>query len=81
MSSDGEHQLIRTAVISTASQYDGELLAEITPVDSEVVYADKAYDTKANQAWLQAHGIATVLNQNQTACSKIKQCQFPPERI
>jgi IS5 family transposase len=57
VSSDGAHQLIRAAVISTASQYDGEVLAEIAPADSEVVYADKAYDTKANQAWLRAHGI------------------------
>jgi len=51
VSSDGEHQLIRAAVISTASQYDGDVLTEIAPVDSEVIYADKAYDTKANQAW------------------------------
>jgi IS5 family transposase len=36
VSSDGAHQLIRTAVISTASQYDGELLPEIAPADSEV---------------------------------------------
>ena len=49
--------MIRAAVISTASQYDGELLTELAPADSEVVYADKAYDTKSNQAWLQAHGI------------------------
>jgi IS5 family transposase len=57
VSSDGEHQLIRAAVISTASQYDGDVLTEIAPADSEVIYADKAYDTKANQAWLRAHGI------------------------
>src|SRR5471032_2561701 len=52
VSSDGEHQLIRAAVISTASQYDGEVFADIAPADSAVIYADKAYDTKANQAWL-----------------------------
>jgi len=57
VSSDGEHQLIRTAVISTASQYDGEVLTEIAPADTGVIYADKAYDTKANQAWLRARGI------------------------
>ena len=44
-------------MISTASQYDGEVLTHLAPADSEVVYADKAYDTKANQAWLRAHGI------------------------
>jgi IS5 family transposase len=57
VSSDGEHQLIRAAVISTASQYDGEVFAHIAPADSEVIYADKAYDTKSNQAWLRVRGI------------------------
>ena len=57
VSSDGEHQLIRAAVISTASAYDGAVLPQIAPTDTEVIYADKAYDTKANQAWLRTHGI------------------------
>jgi len=57
VSSDGEHQLIRAAVISTASQYDGAVLPQIAPTDTEILYADKAYDTKANQAWLQTHDI------------------------
>lgn len=57
VSSDGEHQLIRTAVISTARAYDGEVFARVAPADTEAIYADKAYDTKANQAWLQARGI------------------------
>ena len=57
LSSDGEHQLIRAAVISTARTYDGNLLTRIAPADAEVVYADKAYDTKANQQWLRARGI------------------------
>ena len=57
VSSDGEHQLIRAAVISTASRYDGAVLPQIAPTDTEVIYADKAYDTKANQAWLRTHSI------------------------
>ena len=57
VASDGEHQLIRTAVISTASQYDGAVLPQLAPSDTEVIYADKAYDNKANQAWLRARGI------------------------
>jgi IS5 family transposase len=61
VSSDGEHQLIRAALISTASQYDGEVLTKIASADSEVIYADKAYDTKANQAWLRVHGIQNGL--------------------
>jgi transposase, IS5 family len=57
VSSDAEHQLIRAAVISTARAYDGEVFARIAPVDTEVIYADKAYDTKANRAWLRERGI------------------------
>ena len=57
VSSDGEHQLIRAAVISTASQYDGAMLPQLAPTDTEALYADKAYDTKINQAWLRTHGI------------------------
>lgn len=57
VSRDGEHQLIRAAVISTASQYDGAVLPQMAPADTEVIYADKAYDTKANRAWLRTHGI------------------------
>lgn len=57
VSSDGEHQLIRAAVISTAKVYDGFVFGRIAPEDAEIIYADKAYDTKANQAWLRRHGI------------------------
>lgn|SRR5262245_46954712 len=57
ISSDGEHQLIQAAVISTAREYEGEFLAQIAPVQTKALYADKAYDSKANRAWLRAHGI------------------------
>jgi IS5 family transposase len=57
LSSDGEHHLIRAAVLSTASAYEGEVFARIAPADTGAIYADKAYDTKANHAWLQARGI------------------------
>lgn len=54
---DGAHQLIRAAVVTTAKTYDGELLPRITPTDTRAVYADKAYDSKANRAWLRDQGI------------------------
>ena len=44
-------------MISTARVYEGEVLARIAPADTQAVYADKAYDTKANRAWLRARGI------------------------
>ncbi len=58
VASDGAHQLIRAAVITTAKTYDGELLPRITPADARAVYADKAYDSQANRAWLRTHGMA-----------------------
>lgn len=57
VASDGAHQFIRAAVITTAKTYDGEVLPQITPADTRAVYADKAYDSKANRAWLRTHGI------------------------
>jgi IS5 family transposase len=57
VSSDGEHQLIRRAVISTAGKQDAHMFEEVAPEDTREIYADKAYDTKANQAWLRKRGI------------------------
>lgn len=62
VSSDGEHQLIRTAVISAANANDADWLEQVVPPEAGSLYADKAYDTKANHAWLRAQGI-----QNQIA--------------
>jgi IS5 family transposase len=57
VASDGAHQLIRAAVLTTARTYDGEVLPQITTPDTRAVYADKAYDSKANRVWLRTHGI------------------------
>jgi IS5 family transposase len=61
VSSDGAHQLVRTALISAANANDADLLERVAPLDSGSVYADKAYDTKANQAWLRQHGIRSQI--------------------
>ncbi len=57
ISSDGEHQLIRTAVITTAKTQDAHVFERIAPTDTQAIYGDKAYDTKANQAWMRERGI------------------------
>jgi len=57
VSSDAEHQLIRTALISTAKVQDPHMFERVAPADSQHIYADKIYDTKANQAWLRARNI------------------------
>jgi IS5 family transposase len=57
VSSDAEHQLIRAAVISPANVNDADLLEQVAPVDAGSLYADKAYDTKSNAAWLRQCGI------------------------
>jgi IS5 family transposase len=43
--------------MSTAKVYDGLVFERLVPADTQIVYGDKAYDTKANQAWLRQHGI------------------------
>jgi IS5 family transposase len=57
VSSDAEHQLIGAAVITTAKVQDAHLLERIAPPDTREIYGDKAYDTKANQAWMSERGI------------------------
>ena len=57
VSSDAEHQLIRQAVLSTAKVQDAHVFTAVTPEQSKAVYADKAYDTLINQAWLRERGI------------------------
>ena len=57
ISSDGEHHLIRTAVISTAKVQDGHWFERIAPADTQEIYGDKAYDTKLNQEWMRKRHI------------------------
>lgn len=58
VSSDGEHQLIRRAVTSPANAQETNFFEEVTPPDSQAVYADRAYDSKRNRSWLSLRGIA-----------------------
>ena len=57
ISSDGEHQLVRRAVISNARAQETNFFEQVTPPDSGGVYADKAYASKSNRVWLAARGI------------------------
>jgi IS5 family transposase len=58
VSTDAEHQLIRAAVLTSANACEAHVFARITPEDTQAVYADKAYDTKANRLWLEQRGMA-----------------------
>ncbi len=58
VSVEGENQLICGAKLTSAAVYDGSVFAELLPEATHAVYADKAYDSKENQAWLAARGIA-----------------------
>jgi len=57
ISSDAEHHLIRSALISTAKVQDAHVLQQVASPQTQAIYADKAYDTKINQAWLKEQGI------------------------
>jgi transposase, IS5 family len=62
ISSDGEHQLIRRALITTAKVQDPHVFQRVAPVNSQCIYADKIYDTKANHAWLRAQNIQSRIH-------------------
>jgi IS5 family transposase len=57
ISSDSEHHLIRTAVVSTASAQEAHFFEQIAPTDTKAIYGDKAYDTNSNRAWLKERRI------------------------
>jgi IS5 family transposase len=57
ISSDAEHQLIRTAIASTAKVQDAHLFEQLAPTDTKEIYGDKAYDTNANKAWMRKRHI------------------------
>jgi IS5 family transposase len=58
ISSDAEHHLIRTAVLTTAKTQEAHCFERIAPMDTKEIYGDKAYDTNANKAWMQERGIS-----------------------
>lgn len=58
VSADGRHQLICRAKVTAANVDDSAVFAELIDPTTRAAYADKAYDSKANKAWLAAHGIA-----------------------
>jgi len=62
ISCDGEHQLIRTALITTAKVQDPHVFQRVAPVSSQCIYADKIYDTKSNHAWLRAQNIQSRIH-------------------
>jgi IS5 family transposase len=57
LSSDAPHQLIRTAIVSTAKAQDAHFFERIAPTDTQEIYGDKTYDTKANKAWMRKRRI------------------------
>jgi IS5 family transposase len=58
VSVDGRHQLICRAKLTAANVDDSQVFAELIDPQTRAVYADKAYDSKANKAWLAQHRIA-----------------------
>lgn len=71
VSSDGEHQLIRTALITTASAQEAHYFERIAPTDTEEIYGDKAYDTKANKAWMRQQRIRNRVMKKGARCIKL----------
>src|ERR1700722_16327383 len=65
VSSDAHHHLIQSAQMTSARVYDGDVFEQILPEGTSEVYADKAYDTKYNQAWLRGRGIKSGILKKQ----------------
>ena len=53
--------MIRHALISTGGTQEAHVFEKVAVADTREIYADKAYDTKANQAWLHERGIKSCI--------------------
>lgn len=71
ISSDGEHQLIRKALVTTASAQEAHYFERIAPTDTKEIYGDKAYDTKANKAWMRKQRIRNRVMKKGARCIKL----------
>jgi IS5 family transposase len=58
VSADGSNQLICRAKMTPANVDDSQVFEELIDPKTRAAYADKAYDSKANKAWLAEQGIA-----------------------
>ena len=58
VSVDGDHQFICAAKATPANVDDSKVFEKLIDPKTRATYADKAYDSKANKAWLAAQGIA-----------------------
>jgi IS5 family transposase len=58
LGTDGRNQLIYRAKATPANVDDSQVFEELIDPNTRAAYADKAYDSKANKAWLAAHSIA-----------------------
>ena len=58
VSVDGRHHLISAAKMTSANVADCQVFADLIDPQTRAAYADKAYDSKANKAWLAEQGIA-----------------------
>jgi transposase, IS5 family len=81
VSSDGEHQLVRRALISTAKVQETNFFAAVTPPDSGSVYADRGYASKTNRAWLAARGITDGILKKAARYVKLTEADRQENRI
>jgi transposase, IS5 family len=81
VSSDGEHQLVRRALISTARVQETNFFTQVTPPDSHAVYADKGYASKANRAWLAARGITDGILKKAARHVKLSEADRQENRV
>jgi len=74
ISSDAKHNLIRAAVATTANAQEAHVFERIAPIDTKEIYGDKAYDTKANKAWMRKHHIKNGILKKGARHIKLTKC-------
>jgi IS5 family transposase len=69
---DADSGLIRKAALTRAKAHEGHVLKDVLPPDQEWVYADKAYESKANSKLLKDLGIKNGIMNKASRRVKLK---------
>jgi IS5 family transposase len=72
MSVDTNKGFILKATLSEAKRYEGHVLEEELPNEQDWVFADKAYESKANDRFLKAKGIKNGIMKKGSRYKKTK---------
>lgn len=78
---DADSGIIRKAILTKAKAHEGHVLKDVLPLDQEWVYADKAYESKANSKLLKEKGFKNGIMNKASLRVKLKSMHHLRNRL